>query len=200
MAGSSTKPVAQRTPRPQHGGVLIEVLVAAVVAAFGLLGYVALQGRAINAEFEALQRSQALILVEDMAARLNINRGAADDYLGAGLVGAGALQDCTGTTGAGRDLCEWSNLLRGATERRGGAQVGAMVGARGCITRAPGTTHLFLVSVVWQGAVPTAGSANSCGQGDASFGDESLRRAVSVPVCMARLRDGPVGVPVPQRC
>lgn len=184
----------------QRGSALIEVLVAAVLAAFGLLGFAALQARSVGAELESLQRSQALILLEDMAARMNTNRGAAEDYLVAGLIGEGAVQNCGVATGAARDLCEWGNLLRGTAEQRGSAQVGAMIGARGCISRAPGTTHLFLVSLAWQGVVPSGGSASTCGQGQAAFSDENLRRAVSVPVCMARLRDGPAGVPVPVRC
>lgn len=183
----------------QRGALLIEVLVAALLSAFALLAFAALQSRASSAEFEALQRSQALVLMEDMVARLNANRARADEYLVAGTVGDGAVEDCAGKTGAALDLCQWGNLIRGSSETRGTTRVGSMINARGCIMRAAGSSHRFLVAVAWQGIVSTGGAANPCGQGSAAFTDESLRRAVASTVCVALLRDPQVGAPIP-RC
>lgn len=179
-----------RTARAaQRGGLMIEVLVAVFVSAFALLGFAAMQARATTAEFEALQRSQALLLVEDMVARMNANRARAADYVQAGPVGAGAAVDCSGMNGAELDLCEWSNLIRGSTEQRGGSSVGAMLSARGCIERASTGSDRYVVAVVWQGVTPTSAPAASCGQGDAAFPDEALRRVVASTVCVGRLRD-----------
>ncbi len=183
----------------QRGALLIEVLVAALLSAFALLAFAALQSRASSAEFEALQRSQALVLMEDMVARLNANRARADEYLVDGPVGAGAVEDCGGKTGAALDLCQWSNLIRGSNETRGTARVGSMLNARGCVSRAAGSSHRFVVAVAWQGIVSTGGVANPCGQGSDPFTDESLRRAVASTVCVALLRDPAVGAPTP-RC
>lgn len=188
-----------RARRVQRGGLLIEVLVAVFVCAFALLGFVAMQARAVTAEFEALQRSQALVLVEDMATRISANRARAADYVQAGLVGAGALAACGGLAGAALDLCEWSNLIRGSTEERGGSRIGAMLGARGCITRAVGGSDRYVVSVAWSGVVPTGAPPSPCGRGDAAFGDAALRRAVASTVCVGRLRDPAVAV-VQSRC
>jgi type IV pilus assembly protein PilV len=173
----------------QRGGLLIEVLVTVFVSAFALLGFAAMQARAATAEFEALQRSQALLLVDDMVARMNANRARAADYVQAAAVGDGAVVDCSGMNGAELDLCEWANLIRGSTEQRGGSSVGAMLSARGCIQRATSGSDRYVVAVAWQGVTPTSAPAAGCGQGDAAFSDEALRRVVASTVCIGRLRD-----------
>lgn len=186
-------------PRGQRGALLIEVLVAVLLLAFALLGLASMQARASGIEFEALQRSQALVLVDDMVSRMSLNRANAGDYVTAGLIGDGAVADCSGLASAALDICEWANLIRGASETRAGARVGSMLAARGCITRAASTTHLFVVSVTWQGVVPTGAPAGPCGANDATYPDPALRRMVSGTVCVALLRDTDFA-PVVARC
>lgn len=171
----------------QRGGLLIEALVAIVICAFGLLGFAGLQARAIAAEFESFQRTQALTLIENITARMNANRANASAYASAGLFGGGALVDCTGLSGVALDLCEWTNLLRGSAETRGGLKVGSMLTARACIVRGAGTTDRYLVAVAWQGINATAAPASTCGQGNAAYPTESLRRVVSSVVCVGSL-------------
>lgn len=183
----------------QRGAVLIEVMVSILICAFGLLGFVALQARASTSEFEAYQRSQALVLLEDMTNRLNANRAVADSYVTDGLIGGGDMVDCSALTSTARDICEWGNLLRGSAETRNGSATGAMVGARGCIARAAGSTHRYVVSIAWVGIVPTGAPASTCGKDDAAFANEALRRVVSTTVCMAQLRDAASAPAVP-RC
>lgn len=192
-------PVRRGHARRQAGGLLIEVLVSLVVFSFGLLGYTAMQARGAVAEFEALQRSQALVLVEDMVSRLNANRANAGDYVTAGLVGTGNVADCAGLAGAALDLCEWGNLIRGNTETRNAVRIGSMTAARGCITRVAGASDRYTVSLAWQGVAATAAPPSPCGQGDAAFPTEALRRTVAVTVCIAQLRD-PAAPPVLPRC
>jgi type IV pilus assembly protein PilV len=173
----------------QRGSVLLEVAIAILVSAFGLLGFAGLQVRGTSAEFEALQRSQALLLVEDMVNRINANRAQAGSYVNEGLIGGGEKADCSLTSGAQLDLCEWGNLLRGSSEIANGVRVGAMTGARGCITRSNSSSDRYLVSVAWQGFVATAGPPNPCGLGSALYSVEPLRRTASSTVCVALLRD-----------
>ena len=45
------------------------------------------------------------------------------------------------------------------------------------------------MAVAWQGVTPTAAPAAPCGQGDAAFPEEALRRVVASTVCVGRLRD-----------
>jgi type IV pilus assembly protein PilV len=183
----------------QRGALLIEVLVAILICAFGLLGFAGMQARATSSEFEGFQRSQALVLIEDMVSRVNANRAHAGDYVTVGLIGNGPLADCTGLAAAALDLCEWGNLIRGSAERSGGSGVGAMLAARGCITRPATSTDRYVVSVAWQGILPTAGATSPCGAGDALFPTETLRRAASSTVCIALLRDA-ASAPVLPRC
>jgi len=199
MRLSTTRMRARPTTSGQRGALLIEVLVAILICAFGLLGFAGMQARATSSEFEGFQRSQALVLIEDMMSRMNANRAHAVEYVVGGLIGDGPLEDCTALAGAALDLCEWGNLIRGSSERRAGAGIGAMLSARGCITRPATSTDRYTVSIAWQGILPTAGATSPCGSGDVLFPDETLRRAVSSTVCIALLRDA-ASAPVLPRC
>ena len=194
----------RRAPRRQAGAMLIEVLVAIIICAFGLLGFAAMQARASVTEFESLQRGQALALVQDMANRIASNRANAADYLTKDLVGGGVVQDCSGLAGAAWDLCDWGNMLSGVTMARDGRNAGAMLAARGSISRAVDsagalTTHAFVVCVVWQGMVATGAPLSACGAGDAAFKDDKLRRVAESTVCIAQLKDPAVPAAAP-RC
>lgn len=167
-----------RAPHRQLGVTLIEVLVAVIVTVIGLLGMVALQMRSYASEMESYQRAQAGILLEDMANRIRANNHNAAAYVAEDL-GTGAAQVCDPTaTLAARDLCEWANLLRGAAETHSGTSVGAMTAARSCI-RAAGS-DLYMVTVAWEGSVPTAAPGADCGKG--AFSGETVRRALSTVV------------------
>ena len=196
---SAARQRARPAAAAQRGALLIEVLVAILICAFGLLGFAGMQARATSSEFEGFQRSQALVLIEDMVSRMNANRAHGAEYVMAGLIGAGPLEDCAALAGAALDVCEWGNLIRGSAERRAGSGVGAMLSARGCIMRAATSTDRYVVTVAWQGILPMAGSASPCGAGDVAFPIETVRRTVSSTVCIALLRDA-ASAPVLPRC
>ena len=240
------------------GFSLIEVLVTILILMVGLLGLAGLQSRALTAQMEAYQRSQALILLKDMADRINANRNVASCYavstpsdtsLGTGTAVAsiatvaycigiatvaaadvssgttsyctaaggctnacflpsGALATCPtdavamaaanasatarviqGTPIALSDLQEWHDLLLGAAETMGGADVGAMIGARGCVYRIAAPAHgapaQYLVAVAWQGLNSTAVPGVDCGKDQ--YDDETKRRVVTLPISIADL-------------
>ena len=186
--------------RLQQGVLLIEVLVAILICAFGLLGFAGMQARSTSAEFESYQRSQALVLIEDMVSRINANRANAGAYVSANLLGAGSVASCASLSGAALDLCEWGNLIRGSAETRSGTlNVGAMISARACIKRVTNTTDGYLISIAWQGIIATGAPADTCGQGDAAFPTEALRRAVSSTLCVGLLSGGETA-PATPRC
>lgn len=177
-----------------NGFSLVEVLVTIVILVVGLLGLAGLQSRALTAQMEAYQRSQALILLRDMASRVEANRSNAAAYITTTPRGTGfnsdAVLDCTALTGAGLDLCEWHNALLGAAETQGTNKVGAMIGARGCITQvSPGGVHVpgeYLIAVAWQGLNSTFVPAIPCGQG--AYGtNDALRRVVALPISIPDL-------------
>ncbi len=64
----------------QEGMGLMEILVALFLLAVGVLGFSALQIRAINASQEATERSAAMNLARDLAERIRVNKTALSNY------------------------------------------------------------------------------------------------------------------------
>jgi len=178
-----------------RGTSLIEVLITLVIVAFGLLGIAGLQSKMSLAEMESYQRAQAVLLLSEMVERMNANRAQAGGYVTASALGTGDTQpaSCTNlAVGPNRDLCEWSNALKGNREQNTAtaASVGAMQGGRGCVVQLQAlnptlgvcSAGIYQVSIAWQGrhmtAAPAAGLA--CGQG--AYGDERYRRVIAATV------------------
>lgn len=192
--------------RVQAGYLMIEVLITLFILAIGLLGVVGLQARAEQAETDSYQRTQALILAQDMADRISANRGDAFDTTASPYIvdpaaatpgqplGTGSTKTCTGTLSiADSDLCAWSNALLGAAESLGGACdtsatvtrgancAGTLLNARGCITSP--AAHTYMIEVVWQGLTPSAAPPGSVVCGQTLYGaNDDLRRAVTTIV------------------
>jgi len=157
----------------------------------GLLGLVGVMVQSQRAQLESYQRQQALLLVQDMVARMSTNKAAAGCYVLPSFIGTGnttvpTAGSCAGPTAnqqnrTVQDLTDWRNLLLGASETTGGNNAGAMLGALGCITKDP-TSNLYQVSIAWQGSIATAAppAGIPCGQGQ--FTNDATRRAVSLTV------------------
>ncbi|WP_368570966.1 type IV pilus modification protein PilV [Acinetobacter haemolyticus] len=64
----------------QRGVGLVEILVALLVLALGVLGFVALQYRALEASAESTSRIEAMGLARDLSERIRINRTAFPTY------------------------------------------------------------------------------------------------------------------------
>lgn len=188
-----------RPAAPQHGIALIEVMVSLIILLFGLLGLVGVSSRSNMAELESYQRIQALQLAHDMSDRLNANRKVATCYSN-GAVGV-RLGTGTGNTGtpsctagnalqqarAAADLTAWDNMLKGQAEAQSGANLGAMIGAVGCVTLDDAANNIYMIAVSWQGLVKTAAptlangtTAFPCGSG--AYVDEKLHRVVTTKV------------------
>jgi len=58
----------------QHGFTLLEILIAVLILAIGLLGFAALQISAVNAGQEGYFRSQGLLIAESLADKIRANR------------------------------------------------------------------------------------------------------------------------------
>lgn len=186
------------SPSAQRGTSLIEVLVTLVITAYGVLGLTGLMNGMHLIETEGYQRSQALVLLGDMVERISAANPqtltAAAAFANAATVAApvgtgdSLSPDCSSAAGAVRDLCEWSNALKGAAEKIAGNRVGAMNGARGCIelltppdaTDGICTPATFRVTIAWQGLLDSAAPANACGRDH--YGNDTLRRALTEQV------------------
>lgn len=186
-----------RSPRRQHGLSLIEVLVTLLILSIGLLGLVGLQSRLQMSEMEAYQRSQALLLLNDMAGRMAANRNAAASYVTTASSPTGAGATCTTSTSSRKDIDvgEWCGALQGAAESitSGGttSKVGAMIGARGCIEDLG--DGKYMITVAWQGLGPISAPPSSvaCGAGLYNGGNtctnDLCRRVVTTLVRIADL-------------
>lgn len=182
--------------RSQRGISLIEVLVTVIILSIGLLGMAGLQSRLQQSEMEAYQRSQALILLNDMANRIASNRNNAADYDTTGLADPlGADMTCPANTGSRqqRDASEWCSALQGAAETSGGSNIGAMLGGRGCVESLG--SGQYLITVAWQGLAPISAppAGIACGKdsydgpaGSTCSGDR-CRRVVTTIVRVATL-------------
>jgi type IV pilus assembly protein PilV len=152
---------------------------------------------------EAYQRTQALLLLNDLQERIEANRLEAAKYAeGAPLtapVGAGMAQ-CPAPAAtairADKDISEWCNALQGAAETSGATRVGSMIGGRGCVEDlgpGPSGDLSLRITVAWQGMTSLAAPTESCGAGlynEAGSGCESdrCRRTVSTIVRIANLK------------
>lgn len=147
-----------------RGVSLIEVLVTMVILVIGLLGLAGLQVRLQSSEIESYQRTHALMLLEDMANRVSANRKVAATYATTSPLGTGVASNTCSGSGRSFDACQWSNALLGAAEQSGSSNVGAMIGARGCIEDL-GTGEEFMITVAWQGLTPLSAPTSTCGAG-----------------------------------
>lgn len=66
--------------KSQQGLGLMEVLVALLLLAIGILGFIALQYRSLEATSEATYRVQAMNLARDLSERIRVNPTAVDTY------------------------------------------------------------------------------------------------------------------------
>ena len=192
---------------------MIEVLITIVIVIIGLLGLLEMQSRLQKSEVESYQRTQALILLNDMVSRMSANRAFVGRYateVGA-YTGVGdscddpndiALPTASDPNAVGAyvvelDVREWCVALQGAAEvSDSGSNVGAMIGARGCIESIPPE---YRISVVWQGLTPIKAppAAVSCASGlgfydqppgsDCAANAESCRRYVATQIRIADL-------------
>jgi type IV pilus assembly protein PilV len=181
--------------RKVSGFTLIEVMIAILVLAVGLLGLAGMNARILNGQFEAYQRAQAMLLVDDMVSRLRANPEAAragdydDQVRGLAPATNPACDETAAAQNPAMDLACWNEALRGVSVTDGAARLGSMIGARGCIERISGsaTSDIVLrVSVAWQGLTPTVAPALDCGVDQYGL-DDSLRRVVAVDVGLAYL-------------
>ena len=196
-----------------RGFTMIEVLVSLLIIVLGLLGLAGLQVRIQQSEFESYQRAQALVLLQDMVERIHQQRvvakcfqfttdtAAGTPYLGAGATATPACAlsaVSTNNTQAVLSMGEWNSWLQGAAETKGGAQAGAMLGARGCVSYAAGTelenppgtpladTGIYTVAISWQGTIDTFAPTDNCANG--LYGAETRRRTVTTTFRLAQLR------------
>ena len=177
-----------------RGTSLIEVLVTIVIISFGLLGLAGLQQRMQLSEMESYQRVQALVLLDDMASRIAVNRGSAAEYATTGgPLGSGMNCPTNPVTRQQIDAAEWCQALQGAAELTATSdKAGAMVGGRGCVESLP--DNEYMITIAWQGLSPVSAPPESVACGRGAYDEEGseciadrCRRVVTTIVRIASL-------------
>jgi type IV pilus assembly protein PilV len=152
----SSKPVpfialdSATKPNANGGFTLIEVLVALVILAVGLLGIAALYVDSLRASRTALLRTQAIAIASDLADRIRANRDACTAagcaYVGVfnGSEGRAPIASCETTVGclpeqlAANDITRWS---------QGAAML--LPGFSGTIDFVAGPPNQYTITVSW---------------------------------------------------
>lgn len=190
--------------RQQKGFTLFEVLIAFFVISVGLVGVVSLQALSKASQHQAVQRSRAVTLADQMLEMIRGNPRGINQYnIGLnGAVGDGSRGDeptpncilaaCDPNQMAAHDLWAWEQALDGAgvIAADGGGTGAGLIQPRGCIVfeadTANGKARTGVVDVIiqWRGLQETSdavqGDADDPGICGADFadGDEGFRRQV----------------------
>ena len=151
----ATRPGSKRAAR---GGSLVEVMVALLVFATTMTGLLLTHLEARRGAAEALQRSIATLLAQDLLERIRGNPTELASYATLALAGPGTAitppgQDCASLVCTPRqlahyDLWHWQNRIRGWNEHTGQRAAGELASPAACIAVSPDTVTLTLV---WSG-------------------------------------------------
>lgn len=151
----------------QQGVGMIEVMVALLIFSIGMLGIASLQVVSLKTSFEAEQRYEATLLVDDLMARINSSgiklKERKSVYLGnesiiqydsdedpddAGIVDCSAIDsDCILEEKAAWDIFQWKLAVQAQAVKHG-TQPQGLKGAKGCLSFPDGISPR--VTVVWE--------------------------------------------------
>ena len=146
----------------QRGVGMMEILVALLILAIGVLGFVALQYRALEASAESTNRVQAITIARDLAERIRVNRNAFSVYkteLSTAANQKAYKTNCLTTNCSNTDLADFdvSQIVSRATT------FGMTMNIMNCT----GTNNLSCIYVAWGYSSATDGT----GTGDCTDGN-----------------------------
>ncbi|WLF83591.1 type IV pilus modification protein PilV [Moraxella sp. ZY210820] len=150
--------------KSQQGVGLLEVLVALVLLGVAVLGFAALQLRAINASLEANNNVQAVSLARDLAERMRVNRDGLITYQGNYTGASGATANSNNNTCA-TSYCTPAQLAQYdfAQVQQRATEMGMSVAVRNCQGI---TSRRACIYVAWEDTTPTNGTGeNDCTNG-----------------------------------
>ncbi|MCH9674691.1 MAG: type IV pilus modification protein PilV [Gammaproteobacteria bacterium] len=161
------------------GFSLVEVLIAVVVLAIGMLGIAGLLVTSKRANLEAVQRSSATALAQDLAERMRANPfelasytngGTGTTLTGTTIPARSCATGCTPEQLAQHDLFAFERNLVGMAERAGTNNVGGLIAPMACLTGPNGGTGTYTFAVVWRGLTKLSDpGASACGRGSGLY-------------------------------
>ncbi|GAB3092365.1 hypothetical protein GCM10027217_03190 [Pseudomaricurvus hydrocarbonicus] len=174
----------------QRGVGLIEVLIAILVIAIGILGSISLQLSSKRLGHEAVQRTLAANLAQDLMERMRSNPSELTSYVMSWKSGDAALtatkdcatNSCTTAELVAHDQAQWVNELQGVSETRvlivgdAAVQTGGVQQPSVCVTN---TNGYVTVAIAWRGyqALSDPG-LSTCGDDTGLYGANNEYRQV----------------------
>jgi type IV pilus assembly protein PilV len=178
MQFTQTKKIIKKRIVKQKGMTFIEVLVASMIMVTGIFGSVAMQATAKKSSFDAMQRSLASSLAQDIIEKMrgnkesNLSLYAAKSPYGTGKIGSAPTCNssttlCQPTQMVIHDLFGWEQALMGATVKNENNNVGGFVGGIGCVSV---NGQAVTVVITWQGRTKSVdgNKAANCGNSDST--------------------------------
>lgn len=185
----------------QHGFTMVEVMVTVFVVAIGALAAAALQAVAKKAAMDAMQRTTATVIAQDMIERIRANQVNreqynsktvdADNVPSSPSCGSGTTACESTTTLIDYDLAKWWESLDGAAEQidDGSGSTTSAGGLRDPVGCVRVTGNQVTVVVAWRGLTKIAQGAeagdsedpttDACGLDGYEFSNgESYRRVL----------------------
>jgi type IV pilus assembly protein PilV len=160
------------THRPQAGFGIVEVMVALVVLAVGMLGIASLYVTTLQSSGSAISRMQAVSLAADLADRIRANRFARNDYTAEG-VEHDCSADCNQTEMAQNDVFQWNKQIDALLP---GNPSGSVV-----YTAAAGEMpDIYAITVRWR--EPTHGNGQDSGDTDGDTADSQLSYTLTMQI------------------
>ncbi|AMX17512.1 hypothetical protein IEC338SC_0323 [Acinetobacter pittii] len=147
----------------QKGAGLMEVLVALLLLSIAVLGFVALQVRAVAASTEAGQNIQAINIARDLAERMRVNRTELNSYVD--LSEGETLTDCSAGFCSAAKMAKYDY----AQVKQRATNLGMSLAMSDC---QGSTLTRQCIYVAWGGTTATNGSGGSnCTNGTAYVPD-----------------------------
>lgn len=159
--------------RKQQGFTFIEMLIAFAVLATSIVGVVGMQALAKKGSFDAVQRSMATSLANDIIQRMRVNTAAVASNTYSNTYTSftastsinrcqNAASPCSSAQIAANDLYEWKMAVFGADVTQTTGNVGGLSNPTACISHLAGVVS---VVIAWRGRTETSDAASTKTQG-----------------------------------
>lgn len=148
-------------PSRQAGFGLIEVLAAVLVLGVGVIGFAALQLRAVHASSDAYARTQAIAIAQDLAERMRVNLTQIAAYRTATNWTSAAPTAAPTTCSTSTADCSAATMATYDVESVRYNAVTLLPQGQVNVEACQGST-LSCIYVSWDGVLPTAGASGEC--------------------------------------
>ncbi|WP_278493087.1 type IV pilus modification protein PilV [Acinetobacter gyllenbergii] len=148
----------------QRGVGVVEVLIALLILMLGVLGFVVLQYRAVEATSEGGTRIQAINIARDFAERIRVNRGSIATYV---TELQSAKDQSTSSKNCSKEECTASEMADYDVAQivKSAGNVGMAVNLIGCPSNSDNRQCIY---VAWGATAPTNGLNKD--EGDCTLG------------------------------